>query len=119
MIAVIVVAGLVPTHETLEAVAGDGERAATVAGHFLEYAALAFMLPLALRGWRPGRRVFLTAWAWCVGLGLAIELLQLALPYRSAQAGDALVNAAGAAFGVLLVSWAGRARERRSRWRHG
>ena len=117
--AVIVVAGLVPTHQALQAVAGEGEGAATVAGHFVEYAVLGFVLPVALRGWRPGGRALLAAGLLCVGLGLSIELAQLLLPYRSAQVSDALVNAAGAGLGLLLVSGAGRARERRSQWRHG
>ena len=69
-------------------------------GHFVEYAVLGFVLPVALRGWRPGGRVLLAAGLLCVGLGLSIELVQLVLPYRSAQVSDALVDAAGAALGL-------------------
>lgn len=118
-VAVIVVFGVVPTHATLQAVAGEGEDAATVAGHFLEYLVLGFVLPLALSSGPPRLRVILVAGLLCLGLGVAIELAQLALPYRSAQLSDALVDAAGAALGLVLVSWAARSGARRSRWRPG
>jgi VanZ family protein len=119
VMSLIVFFGLAPTHEALLAVAGEREGAATLTGHFLEYAALGFVLPVALRGWSPGWRVALAAGLLCGGLGAAIEAAQLALPYRSAQLGDAIVNIAGASLGVLLVSWVGSARARRSQSRHG
>ncbi len=119
LVAVIVLLGLLPTHEALSAVAGEAEGAATVAGHFLQYALLGFALPVALRGWRPGRRVLLAVGLAAAGLGLAIEAMQLALPYRSGEAGDVVVNSAGAVLGLVLVSWTGRVKERRSRWRRG
>ena len=119
LVTVIVVAGLLPTHEALSAVVGEAERAATIAGHFAQYTLLGFVLPVAQRGWRPGWRVVLTAGLAAVGLGLAVEAVQLALPYRSAEAGDAVVNSAGVALGLALVSWTGRVKERRSRWRRG
>ena len=117
--AVIVVFGVLPTHETLQAVAGEGEGMATVVGHFLEYLVLGLVLTLALRSEPPRLPVMLVAGLLCVGLGVAIELIQLALPYRSAQMSDVAVNAAGAAVGLLLVSLVGRTGARRSRLRPG
>ncbi len=117
--AVIVVFGLIPTHEALQALAGERESAATVAGPVLEYAALAFVLPLALRGWGATARTMLLAGLLCIVLGIGIELVQLALPYRSAQLSDAIVDVLGTAVGLGLVSLAGSARARRSRWRPG
>jgi len=115
---VILVFGLIPTHEALQAVAGQRETAATVAGHFLEYALLAFLLGPALGGWRRDPRAAVSAAVLAVGLGITIELVQALLPYRDAQLSDVLVNAAGTALGLALFSWVappwpGRSRRRR------
>jgi VanZ family protein len=118
-VAVIIVFGVIPTHEALQATVGRDENAATVAGHFLEYAILAVILAPALAGWRFTPRTLMVAGAACVALGVGIELVQLALPYRSAQVSDALVDVAGTVTGLALVSWVAWARARPSRWRRG
>lgn len=114
LVVLIVVLGVIPTHATLHAVAGGGEDAAANTAHFVEYAVLAFVLPLALEGWRPSRRCLAVAGAACVALGIGIELVQLALPYRSAQISDALLDVAGTALGLALVSLIARVRAKRS-----
>lgn len=108
LVAAIVVSGVVPTHETLQAVVGAGESAVATAGHFLQYAALASVLPSALRGRRGERGLLMKAGALSMALGVTMELGQSALPYRSAQLSDLWVNAAGVTFGLALVSWIGR-----------
>lgn len=101
---VVILFGLVPTREALQAVAGQRETAATVAGHFIEYALLAFLLAAALGGWRRDSRALLPAALLAIGLGGAIEAVQGLLPYRDAQLLDVVVNAAGAALGLALFS---------------
>ncbi|MCX6374257.1 MAG: VanZ family protein [Actinobacteria bacterium] len=117
--AAIVVFGVLPTQGTVHAVSRGWDDLATVAGHFAAYALLAFVLAVALDDWRLSRRALLGAAALAVGLGAAIELVQAPLPYRDCQLGDALVDAAGAALGLAVLSVAVRARARRSRWRRG
>lgn len=116
---VIVSFGVVPTHAALQAVAGDGESAAATAGHFAEYALLAFLLAGALGGWRRDVRSALLGGVLAVGLGIAIELVQAPLPYRDCQLSDVAVNAAGAALGLALFSVAAPARRDRAPARRG
>lgn len=114
---VVVLLGLVPTHAALQAVAGQRETAATVVGHFLEYALLAFLLAAALGGWRRERHAAAVAALLAVGLGILIEAVQALLPYRDAQLLDVMVNAAGTALGLAVFSAVapppGRTRRRR------
>ena len=42
------------------------------------------------------------AWIYATSYGLLIELIQAMLPWRSAELADAVVNAIGAALGVLI-----------------
>jgi hypothetical protein len=114
LVALIVVLGVIPTHETLHAVVGGGEDTAANSAHFIEYAALAFVLAVALEGWRPSRRGLALAGLASIALGIGIELVQLALPYRSAQLSDGLLDVAGTLVGLALVSWAARMRAKRS-----
>lgn len=114
VVVLIVVLGVVPTHATLHAMVGGGEDDAANAAHFVEYAVLAFVLPLALEGWRPSRRTLVLAGLASIALGIGIELVQLGLPYRSAQVSDALLDVAGTLVGLALVSWIARVRAKRS-----
>ncbi|TKX72854.1 VanZ family protein [Halorubrum sp. GN11GM_10-3_MGM] len=72
--------------------------------HGLAYAGLAVMLAYALqdRPWRD-RTVLFVVFIIAVGYGGSIELLQSTLDARTADFGDLLVNAIGAA--VAAVSW--------------
>lgn len=65
--------------------------------HLIAYATLAFVLGSALQG-RPGLR----AWIGATAYGVALELLQLAIPYRAFSLGDVAANVIGAAVGVCL-----------------
>lgn len=114
LVVLIVVLGVIPTHATLHAVVGGAENTAANSAHFVEYAVLAFVLPLALEGWLPSRRTLVLAGLASIALGIGIELVQLAVPYRSAQVSDALLDVAGTLVGLALVSWIARVRARRS-----
>jgi VanZ family protein len=110
----IVVFGVVPTHETLQATVGPRENLVASLGHFFEYAALAFALAVAFGGWRVEARALVLSASAAVALGWAMEVVQLCLPYRDFQAADGVVDMAGVAVGLLLFSVAARyAGERR------
>ena len=113
----IAVTGLLPTQSAVSAVSGGHDDIATLSGHFAAYALLGLLLGVALGGWESPRRGTILAWALASTLGALIELVQGPLPYRDAQVVDMLVNAAGAAVGLLLLSAV--ARVMRSRSRHG
>lgn len=115
--AVIVVSGVVPTQGAIHAVAEGHDDLLTTAGHFVAYVLLGFLLVAAGGGWEVRLRHAAVALALAVLLGGAIELVQGPLPYRDMQLADFLVDAAGAALGVVVfsaVAWA-----RRRRWRRG
>jgi VanZ family protein len=84
----------------------------TAAGHFGAYVVLAFVLAVALDDWRLSRRAVLGAAVLAIFLGVVIELVQAPLPYRDCQLADALIDAAGAALGLVVFSAAARARAR-------
>jgi VanZ family protein len=117
--AAVIISGVLPTQGVVHAVAEGRDDLLASAGHFVSYAVLAFLLAIALDDWRLSRRAVLGAAALAVALGVAIELVQAALPYRDCQLGDALVNAAGAALGLAAFSAAARARARRPPWHRG
>jgi VanZ family protein len=119
--AIIVLFGVVPVQGLVHTVAEGqaGENLVTWAGHFAEYAILAFVLAVVLDDWRLSLRAIIGAAALAIGLGAAIELVQALLPYRDCQLSDALVNAAGAGLGLALFSVVARRRGRRPRWRRG
>lgn len=100
----IVVFGVVPTHETLEATVGSLENLVASLGHFVEYAAFAFALAVAFGGWRVEARALVLAGALAAALGWAMEAAQVPLAYRDFQASDGLVDMAGAAAGLLVFS---------------
>ena len=116
---VVIVMGVLPTHGAVHAIAGGHDDLLTSAAHFTEYAVLAFLVAVALDGPAPGGRALVWAWVYAAGLGALIEVVQGPLPYRDAQVSDALVNAAGAGLGLVVVSLAGWVRVRRPRWRRG
>jgi len=79
--------------------------------HLCEYLLFAWLLVQAARGQTPsGEAAFLRgltpvwAWIYATSYGLLIELLQGLVPWRSADLGDALANAIGAALGVWLAN---------------
>lgn len=113
----VVVFGVVPTHETLAATVGPRENLAASLGHFVEYAVLAFALAVAFGGWRVDGRALALSAVTAVALGWAMELVQLPLPYRDFQASDGVVDMAGVAAGLLLFSvvalWSGERRPER------
>jgi len=117
--AAIVVFGVLPTQGAVHVIAKGLDDLLTSAGHFASYAVLAFVLAVARDDWRVSRRAVLGAAAVAVSLGVAIELVQAPLPYRDCQVGDALVDVAGAALGLVVFSAVARARERRPRWHRG
>jgi VanZ family protein len=72
--------------------------------HFLEYAGLMWLLVHAAAWGRSVTwRLRFALLAVCVGLGLAIELVQSMLPWRAAELGDALANTAGALVALWLT----------------
>jgi VanZ family protein len=116
---VVVVFGLLPTHDAVHAIAAGHDDLLTSAAHFAEYAVLAFVVAVALGGWPAGRRALVWAGVFAVGLGALLEVVQGPLPYRDAQFSDAWINAAGAGLGLVVVSLAGRLRGWRPRSRRG
>lgn len=115
---VIVVFGVLPTHATLHAVAGGEESMLASAGHFVEFAVFAVLVALAAGTDGSRAKTLTLAWGLAVVLGAAVEGVQAPLPYRDCQLTDLLVDGAGAALGLLLLSWAG-VLGRRPRWRRG
>ena len=116
--AIVVAFGVLPTQGTIHAVAGGHDALLTSAGHFVEYAVLAFVLAAALDGWRVGYRALIAA-GLAAALGALIELVQVVLPYRDCQLSDALVNIAGACAGLAVFSLAASSRARRRRAHRG
>ena len=137
--AAILVFALLPTHAALSATVGERETLTTQVGHFIEFAVLA-ALGLWWMGARTQRagdegtrgragarpagaaaslRSVVGVWAMTVALGALIEVLQAPIPYRSAQVGDLVMDAAGAAAGLLAFSCVralrGQRRRRRGR----
>ena len=81
----------------------DVERPLRVSGHLLAYAALAGLLLLALaRLGRPRPGQALLAWTLAVAYGLTDEFHQSFVPDRNGRLDDVLVDAVGAALGVVI-----------------
>lgn len=133
---VILAFAVLPTHAALSRTVGDRETFTTQAGHFLEFAVLAWLVAwwLAARGDRRqgtpdgegaagGTMTILRdaalAWAAVASYGVMIEVVQLPLSYRSAQWSDVAIDAAGALAGLLAFScgrvWRARKGRRHSR----
>lgn len=68
--------------------------------HLCEYFLFAWLLA---RAFRAGPRAFRNAWSMAVGYGIAIELVQAMIPWRSAELLDAIANAIGAALGIYVA----------------
>ena len=112
---VILVVGVLPTHPVLAATTGSSENLVASLGHFVEYAILAFVLAVAVDGWRLSLRAVVWSAVLTVGLGWLIEVLQAPLPYRDFQVADGLVDMAGVAVGLAVFSVAARAGAARRR----
>jgi hypothetical protein len=114
---------VVPTHAALSSTVGKQETLATEVGHFFEFAVLAALASWWAiqraesrasetvegpgQGWAGlGARLVTAACVWvaAVAYGAMLELIQMPLAYRSAQAGDLAVDAAGAFAGLLAFS---------------
>jgi len=117
--AIVVLFGVLPTQGTIHVIAEGHDAPLTSAGHFLEYAILAFVLAVALDDWRASYRALVGAGVAAAGLGTLIELVQAALPYRDCQLADVMVNVVGACAGLAVFSLAARSRARRRRSRRG
>ena len=71
--------------------------------HVCEYLLFAWLLGQAIRTTRmPEPAYRLWAWIYATSYGVLIELIQAMLPWRSAEWGDAVANAIGAALGVWV-----------------
>ena len=71
--------------------------------HVVQYLVLAWLLVRAIRAGGLWERPYLAlAWLYATSYGLLIEVLQVMLPWRSADFLDAAANALGAAVGVGL-----------------
>ena len=71
--------------------------------HLCEYLVFAYLLVQAIRAtWHGERAYLLWAWIYATSYGLLMELIQIMVPWRSAELGDALANAVGAALGVWI-----------------
>jgi VanZ family protein len=116
---VIVVFGVIPTHEVLSSTVGRHEDLAASLGHFGEYVVFAFLLAVALGGWRISVRPLVLAAAIAVALGWGIEVVQSSLSYRDFQVSDGVVDMAGVATGLAAFSVAVLWREARRRARPG
>jgi VanZ family protein len=118
--AFIVVFGVLPTHQALQAVVGEEESLSTVIGHFAEFAVFALLAGLWLSVRAPRLGLVKTAalvLVMTVGLGGAVELVQGPLPYRDMQLSDFATDVAGGVTGLVLFScvrtrsaWEGRRR---------
>lgn len=86
--------------------------------HLCEYLLFAWLLAHAMTVDlpAPGRIALLWVWLWATSYGLFIELVQAILPWRSAELGDAVSNALGAALGTWVGGvMAARGRRRGAR----
>lgn len=71
--------------------------------HLCEYLLLAWLLVHAVRSSEGAARPLWWAWIWATGYGALIELVQAFIPWRSAELGDAIANALGAAVGLWIA----------------
>jgi len=73
------------------------------AAHLCEYLLFAWLLLQAIRVSRmPAPDERLWVWIYATSYGLLMELIQAMVPWRSAELGDVLADAAGAAIGVWV-----------------
>jgi VanZ family protein len=110
--AAIVVSGVVPMGSVVEAIGPPDP--VTTTGHFVAYAVFAFVLVVALDGWRAAPRTLALAFVIALALGAAVEVVQGPIPYRDASFFDLAVDVAGAAVGLAVVSVVARGMRSRS-----
>ena len=94
---------------TREGVDDGTFRAVEVGANLVLFVPVAFLVAAVLPrlpGW--------AVWALCVAASTAVELVQTALPGRVPSLRDVVLNAAGAAIGVLAHAAVDRRRRRRS-----
>jgi len=73
--------------------------------HLAEYLVFTVLLVHALRANPANEPIFLFwAWMYATSYGALMELIQIMVPWRSADVSDALANALGAAIGVWIGS---------------
>jgi VanZ family protein len=108
----IVVSGVAPIGSVVEAVGPPDP--VTTTGHFIAYAVLAFVLVVALDGWRATPQTLVLSFVLALGLGAVVEVVQGPIPYRDASLFDLAVDVAGAAVGLAVVSVVARGRRSRS-----
>ena len=71
--------------------------------HLCEYLLFAWLLVQAIRATQLREREYVwMAWILATSYGWLIELIQMMLPWRSADLADAVSNAVGAAIGVWI-----------------
>jgi len=102
--AAVVVFAALPTRGALEATVGERQSAVTLAAHFAEFVVLGVLVALAASRRRARREALVVAAALGVALALGTEVLQLALPWRSFEVRDLVVDVLGLAVGLALVS---------------
>ena len=77
--------------------------------HLCEYLLFAWLLVQAIRWSQLRERDYLLwAWIYATSYGLLMEVVQIMVPWRSAELGDAVANTLGAALGVWIgqrVPW--------------
>ncbi|MBN2205658.1 MAG: VanZ family protein [Thermoleophilia bacterium] len=117
MAAVLVFAAL-PTRGALEATVGDRQSTVTLVAHFAEFIVLGMLVLAAARRDRGAREALTRAVAVGVAVALGTELLQAALPWRSFEVRDLVLDLLGLAVGLALVSRRG-AGARAARGRRG
>jgi VanZ family protein len=83
-------------------------------GHFAEFGIFAALVAVAWDRRHEWRRALLVGVTAGVGYGLLVEIVQYPLPYRSADPRDFALDVCGVAAAALLLSWARRARVRRT-----
>ena len=77
--------------------------------HLCEYLVFAWILLQAIRATHLHEHDdLLWAWSYATSYGVLMEIIQMMVPWRSAELADALANAVGAALGVWLGQRTGR-----------
>jgi VanZ family protein len=79
-------------------------------GHFFEFGLFAVLVALARERAKPGSSGLLVGAAAATGYGLAIELIQWPIPYRSADPRDVAVDVAGVICALTLLWYVRRRR---------
>lgn len=110
---VVLVAAVVPARWVLGLTPGEGGSWEESLGHYLEFGVFAALVTVSWGQRHRWTGALALGVAAGLGYGLLIEALQYPLPYRSAQAGDFVLDACGVATAALLLTLARPGRERR------